>query len=227
MPTPVSREFCAHGETSARTRSGSPMRRESMDEASPFDRRTEAHAADACPLHPEGSRLQDSEDAFTAIVRPLLDELVRIARRQLACDHLAWEAVQDALVGLWRRSDVPENPRAWLIRAVLFRSLHIRRTTRRRHKHEGAACCHRREAVDRDEPSNAVIITELRDEVWRALGKLNERHREVLSLHLIEGLEYEHIARRLRVPLGTVRSRLSRARDALKSRLAVDFQDLN
>ena len=202
------------------------MRRESMDVSTSFSRRTEAHAADARSLEPAGPIRPDSEDTFTAIVRPLLDELVRIARRQLACDHLAWEAVQDALVGLWRRSDAPENPRAWLIRAVLFRSLHIRRTTRRRHKHEGAACCHRGEAVERDEPSNALIVTELRDEVWRALGKLNERHREVLSLHLIEGLEYEHIARRLRVPVGTVRSRLSRARDALKSRLAFDFQDL-
>ncbi|WP_390625357.1 RNA polymerase sigma factor [Paludisphaera soli] len=165
------------------------------------------------------------KDEFAALVRPFLAELVRVARRQLGCDHLAWEAVQDALLGLWSRAEAPANPRAWLIRAVLYRSLHLRRTMRRRHKHEGVACNFRREAIDRDDPAQALIVQELRAEVRTALERLGPRHRDVLSLHLIDGLDYESIGRRLGVPIGTVRSRLSRAREALKAQLDPDAHD--
>jgi RNA polymerase sigma-70 factor (ECF subfamily) len=165
------------------------------------------------------------KDGFAELVRPFLGELVRVARRQLGCDHLAWEAVQDALLGLWSRPEAPANPRAWLIRAVLYRSLHLRRTMRRRHKHEGVACNFRREAVERDDPANALIVQELRAEVRSALDRLGARHRDVLSLHLIDGLDYESIGRRLGVPIGTVRSRLSRAREALKALLDPDIHD--
>lgn len=165
------------------------------------------------------------EDDFAILVRPFLGELVRVARRQLGCDHLAWEAVQEALLGLWSRPEVPANPRAWLIRAVLFRSLHLRRMIRRRHKHEDAACSIRRESSDDADPSQAVVVAELRSEVRRAIAKLNANHRDVLSLHVIDGLDYESIGVRLGVPIGTVRSRLFRAREALKSQLAPGFQE--
>ena len=46
--------------------------------------------------------------------------------------------------------------------------------------------------------------------------KLPKRDRVVLSLIVIEGMKYEEAAKKLRVPVGTVRSRLSRARSRLK-----------
>lgn len=51
--------------------------------------------------------------------------------------------------------------------------------------------------------------------VRRAISELPRSHREVIELREIEGLPYEEIARRLGVEIGTVRSRLSRAREAL------------
>ena len=56
-------------------------------------------------------------------------------------------------------------------------------------------------------------------EVRRAYLSLSEEHREVLLLVAIEGLQYEEAAEILEVPLGTVRSRLSRARQALRQAL--------
>jgi RNA polymerase sigma-70 factor (ECF subfamily) len=56
-------------------------------------------------------------------------------------------------------------------------------------------------------------------EVRRAYLSLNEEHREVLLLVAIEGLQYEEAAAILEIPLGTVRSRLSRARQALRQAL--------
>ena len=60
-------------------------------------------------------------------------------------------------------------------------------------------------------------------EVRRAYLTLSEEHREVLLLVAMEGLQYEEAAEILEVPLGTVRSRLSRARQALRQALDAGF----
>jgi RNA polymerase sigma-70 factor (ECF subfamily) len=176
-------------------------------------------------LRPGRSPLPPSDDAFAALVRPHLHEILRVARNQLGCEHLAWEAVQEALLSLWTRRVAPPNPRAWLIRAVRFRSLHLGRTIRRRVKHEKQSGLDRREAVDDGQPARSMVAEEVQLAVRAALEALGEKHREVLTLHLMEGLTYEAIARRLDVPIGTVRSRLSRAREALIDRLAPDLDE--
>lgn len=53
------------------------------------------------------------------------------------------------------------------------------------------------------------------DETLRALEDLPPHFRKILVLNCVDGLSYEHTARRLKIPLGTVRSRLSRARSEL------------
>ena len=53
-------------------------------------------------------------------------------------------------------------------------------------------------------------------EVKQAFAKLSDEHREILSVVAIEGFEYEEAAEILEIPVGTVRSRLARARRRLK-----------
>ena len=60
-------------------------------------------------------------------------------------------------------------------------------------------------------------------EVRNAYLSLSEEHREVLLLVAIEGLQYEEASAILNVPLGTVRSRLSRARQALRQALDAGY----
>lgn len=60
-----------------------------------------------------------------------------------------------------------------------------------------------------------IMLLEVRD----AYLGLSEEHREILLLVAIEGLQYEEAAKILNLPLGTVRSRLSRARQALRAAL--------
>jgi RNA polymerase sigma-70 factor (ECF subfamily) len=60
-----------------------------------------------------------------------------------------------------------------------------------------------------------INLLEVRD----AYLNLSEEHREVLLLVAIEGLQYEEAAEILEVPVGTIRSRLSRARQALRDAL--------
>jgi RNA polymerase sigma-70 factor, ECF subfamily len=63
--------------------------------------------------------------------------------------------------------------------------------------------------------SNVFASLELRD-LDRALGRLPEEQRQVILLVGLEGMRYEEVARILDIPIGTVRSRLSRGRDMLR-----------
>src|ERR1700687_1450608 len=63
--------------------------------------------------------------------------------------------------------------------------------------------------------SNAIPTLQLRD-LERAIGKLPPEQRQVILLVGLEGMAYEEVAKVLKVPVGTVRSRLSRGRDQLR-----------
>lgn len=60
-----------------------------------------------------------------------------------------------------------------------------------------------------------------------AMQRLSDEHREILLLVCVRGLRYEEAAEKLSLPIGTVRSRLSRARDALSRELQLEKQPLH
>jgi len=70
----------------------------------------------------------------------------------------------------------------------------------------------------------SVVSLELRD-LERAIGKLPPEQRQVILLVGLEGMAYEEVAAVLDVPVGTVRSRLSRGRDQLRRLMGVDADD--
>jgi RNA polymerase sigma-70 factor, ECF subfamily len=160
---------------------------------------------------------------FSAVVRPHLDYLVGRARHILGSEDLAWDAVQETLLTLWREGRPPCKLRGWLIRAVIHRSLHLRRTCNRRRKHEEGAGV-RQQNSDRDDPVRDLAIRELSLGLERALAGLANEYRVVFLLREVEGLDYSSIAGLLRIPLGTVQSRLNRARSALRALLGPEFQ---
>lgn len=73
--------------------------------------------------------------------------------------------------------------------------------------------------IDPDTPADALLRREAADRLDRALSKLPFRERMVFVLADLEGLSYGEIARIEKLPLGTVKSRLARARLKLKSAL--------
>jgi RNA polymerase sigma factor (sigma-70 family) len=79
-----------------------------------------------------------------------------------------------------------------------------------------------------DVPGADLASAELRGEVRRALGELPLEQREILLLREFDGLDYAEIASALGIAEGTVKSRLNRARAALRDRLAgrVSAEDL-
>jgi len=155
-------------------------------------------------------------DDFGEIVEARFSRLRRLALKILRSEDLADDAVQEALLSLWREGRMPSQVDGWLVRAVVHRSLHLNRTRQRRRKHEEHACRTRNEWDAAWEPSRALEIAELAQRLSSALDRLPVHLRTVIQLREQEQMEYEAIAETLGVPVGTVRSRLSRARQALK-----------
>lgn len=154
-----------------------------------------------------------------ALMAPHLAHAQAIARRLLGCDHLAADALQEALVALWREVTSPPDPRGWLVRTVVHRSRHLRRTLLRRQRHEHTASQHCELHRGCDNPLHQALAHELGAELERAKTVLPTEQRAAFELYEETGLDYDGIAARLGLPVGTVRSRLHRARAALQRAL--------
>jgi RNA polymerase sigma-70 factor, ECF subfamily len=124
----------------------------------------------------------------------------------------AEDATQDAFAKAsfhWRRIAAYDQPEAW-VRRVAFNQ--ARNSTRRARRWLVALARH-------GPPAPVPAATPDRVDLQRALRRIAPRHREVLVLHYVADLSVEEVARQLRLPLGTVKSRLSRARSALAEQL--------
>jgi RNA polymerase sigma factor (sigma-70 family) len=142
-----------------------------------------------------------------------------VARRLLGCDHLAHDAVQEAMLAFWREPIVPADPPGWLVSAVRFRARHLRRTLQRRQRHEHGAATHCELHAGCDSPLHHAYAHELGQRLDGALAQLPAEQRTAFQLYVETGLDYRGVASRLALPVGTVRSRLHRARQALLAAL--------
>jgi RNA polymerase sigma-70 factor (ECF subfamily) len=104
--------------------------------------------------------------------------------------------------------------RVWLYRIATNEVNQWARGERRRLKRERA---HAGGSMPHDAAGGDAAAQ--REEVRRALLGLSPKHQDVLALHHVEGLGVEQIARVLRRPVGTIKSRLLRARSALREAL--------
>lgn len=163
-----------------------------------------------------------SELQFDQLISPHIPAMLRASRSILGSDDLAWDAVQETLVRIWDRGWLPQDPAAVLHHLVVRSSLHLLRCRRRRTHHEstcdGSAegshspCCP-------EDPIQHLESAEQADLLHEALGKVTREYRVVVEMFELQGMSYESISERLRIPIGTVRSRLSRGRALLRERL--------
>jgi RNA polymerase sigma-70 factor (ECF subfamily) len=129
-------------------------------------------------------------------------------------DDVVQDACLVALGGLGRLRD-PDRLRSWL--AGICRNL--ARQSIRRSTPMAPDVGHRR--VDAASPEELLDAVSVQDWVWQALDELSEAHRHVVVLrYFTTANSYETIAAALEVPIGTVRSRLHDARDALRTSMA-------
>lgn len=150
-----------------------------------------------------------------------LAALLGVGRRILGCPDLAWDAVQEALIALWQADPPPADPQAWLGRAVVHRSLHQLRTLGRRREHE---CRAARACTWAQDPGRELELRELGARLSAGIEALEPEFRQAFLLHERDELDYAEIARVARVPVGTVRSRIHRARRRLRRALGGDVR---
>jgi len=147
------------------------------------------------------------QDEFERVAMPHSRSLLRVARRLASDPAQAEDLVQETLLSAWRgfhQFRPGTNARAWLFR-ILMNTYHGQ--GRKPH-----AVPERAVAVQ-PHPSESF-------EVAQALAQLAVEHRTVLLLGVVEGFTSREMAEILSVPIGTVMSRMSRARQALRQRLA-------
>ena len=159
-------------------------------------------------------------DRFEQRVVPLMDDAYTLARHLMRDEHDAQDVVQEAYLRAWRffASFRGGDERAWLLTIVRNCCYTWRRRTRvddvpyddELHATDESA----RSATD----ARAISGSE-RDSLSAAVASLPPEFREALVLREIEGFSYREIARIAGVPIGTVMSRLARARERLRSSL--------
>jgi RNA polymerase sigma-70 factor (ECF subfamily) len=156
---------------------------------------------------------------FSRLMEAEIPALRRYARALLRDPVLADDLVQDCLEravakrGTWRR---PGNLRGWLF--TIMHNLHVNQARSRARQPVGLP-------LDQvPEPSTAARQVErvAANEALAALERLGEEQREVLVLVAVEQLRYREVAEVLDLPLGTVMSRLGRAREALRQAMNDD-----
>ena len=161
--------------------------------------------------------------AFTAIVQNFQRPVYRVAygltRNAADADDLAQETFVRAYQAIGRfRVGEPLFP--WLARIAtnLAFSLYRRRKRRPETSIEPLVEAGRQWGVE-DDPAAHVERGERDRRVQAAFDQLSDEHQAVLALRVVQDLSYEEIATTLRIPPGTVMSRLSRARAELKRKL--------
>ena len=170
--------------------------------------------------------LRSSKEAFEAIVKRYMKNAYFIALGLVGNHDDALELSQEAFI-LAYRNIRQLNPNRkfypWfyqILRNVCFS--HLRKKRNRQH--------HSLEELQGQEPAAGVddsfvpdVVAErneIKDKVWKAIGRLDEKHREVIILRHFQHLSYEQIAQTIFCSKGTVMSRLYHARKRLRELLS-------
>jgi RNA polymerase sigma-70 factor (ECF subfamily) len=159
------------------------------------------------------------EDAFEALVRATGDRCVGIAYRILRDVDLAEDAVQTAYVSAWRdlRSlREPDRFEPWLHRTLTRACYEEARKSRRYAAHIRAL------PTESSFASDDVRAVVDRDQLDRGIRRLSVEQRAVLVFHHYLGLTLPEVADRLDIPVGTAKSRLHHATNAMRASLEAD-----
>ena len=160
---------------------------------------------------------EEGEAALRVLIQRHAPLVMGICRRVLGDEAAAEDAFQATFLVLVRKAD---SLRSHEMITNWMYSVALRTARKERAKAARRRDVERQGAVARsDWPSEELEKAEVRSVIDEELVKLPERYRVPVILCYLEGLRHEEIAQRLGCPLGTVESRLSRARAQLRDRL--------
>ncbi|MEJ7799754.1 MAG: sigma-70 family RNA polymerase sigma factor [Ilumatobacter sp.] len=167
------------------------------------------------------ARTDSDQAAFERYVLPEVEVLLRVARTMTRHQAEAEDLVQDTLVRAFRGISGFDGryPRAWLL--TILRNTHINRNRRRRPEllRDPDATFDRLASTASSDRAESAVEDAIDSEIVAALDTLSDDFRRVVELVDIDGLSYAEAAHAIDVPLGTVMSRLHRARSRIRDRL--------
>jgi RNA polymerase sigma-70 factor (ECF subfamily) len=174
------------------------------------------------------SSIQNSA-TFERIVRPHFDRLYRLAWRLAGGKAEAEDLFQELLIKAYQKLDELveiEEPGSWLSRVMYNLFIDERRRFARRRMHlveeSQLAGDGLQDLAGNDSPVADNERLERINRLDAALGQLSDEHRVVVLLHDTEGYKLSEIEELTGVPVGTVKSRLHRARTRLREILVAD-----
>jgi RNA polymerase sigma-70 factor (ECF subfamily) len=163
-------------------------------------------------------------DAFRAYVEPELPILFRVALTLTGSAADAEDLVQETVIRAFRALDRFDgrHPRAWMLTILRNTNLNMRRRRRPDLVEDWDAIGDPRPAFGTERHVSAeetVLEDMLNEDLESAVDSLDDRFRTVLMLVDVDQLTYAEAAEALGIPVGTVMSRLSRARDRVRAQL--------
>ena len=179
------------------------------------------------------ARARDGDqDAFEQLVRDNENRIYTLALRMTGSREDALDLAQDAFFQAWKALPTFQGESSfatWLYRLATNLCLDHLRAQKRRTQSMGPALSLDDEAngpvqvADQQlQPQEAVERSERRRALERGLASLPDHHRQVLIMRELSGLSYQEIAQVLDLDLGTVKSRIARARLSLRKILLED-----
>ncbi len=172
------------------------------------------------------------QEAFGRLVIRHQDWVHNLLWRKTGDEGLAADLTQNVFLNIWQaigRYDGRAKFTTWLYRVALNEAVSSHRKSSAGKRGGGA----RLVSLDADNapdpvgtsaqgygsPDSGIEADEIRDRIFEAIRSLDEESQQVVLLRELEGLSYEEIADVLEMNPGTVRSKLSRARDKLREKL--------
>lgn len=162
--------------------------------------------------------------AFQELVRRHADSLLGMAYSLVGSRADAEDVVQETLIVALRRIQSFEGRSAvgtWLRGILVFKAAKLRRSRKVRstmtlQDHDGSGDAER--ADNGLASRSATVAVDSRVDVTAMLDTLSQEHREIVVLRELQQYSYEEISQMLKIPIGTVESRLYRARQELRKR---------
>jgi RNA polymerase sigma-70 factor (ECF subfamily) len=161
-------------------------------------------------------------DAFNQLVLTYQDLAFNVAYRIMADEAAAADATQDAVISMYRKLDSYRGGsfKAWFLRIVTnacydeLRKQKRRPTVTLEPETDDGDLIESPEWLADETPGleETMMNSQLEKAIQECLNKLNEKHRAVMVMVDVSGEDYETVAEIIQSPVGTVKSRLSRAR---------------
>ncbi|MFL2871606.1 MAG: RNA polymerase sigma factor [Pirellulaceae bacterium] len=166
-------------------------------------------------------------DALGQLIERYQDRLYSCMIQVTGSPHESLDVLQDTFIQMLGKIDTLKDPQhffTWLYRIAFNRAM-----TKQRNKRPTVSIHHDNSKVadeieDTQPAAEAQLQSdELQQQVLEAVAQLDEPFRKVIILREMEDLDYETIAEILEISVGTVRSRLHRARSQLRDVIRIDM----